>query len=125
MGRKESNQTKAAAGGSLFQSGIVLGKKLYLKQSLDVEYCLYLYLCADLVLELSVSGSMWVVYQSVCAQFCREQSAAVCFFLVHATPNRVSQAYSCFCICLWQIVQIFSGPFQPGVSGHVGMDSRL
>ena len=41
----------AAAGGSLFQSGIVLGKKLYLKQSVDVEYCLYLYLCADLVLE--------------------------------------------------------------------------
>ena len=28
----------AAAAGSLFQSGIVPGKKLYLKQSVDVEY---------------------------------------------------------------------------------------
>ena len=68
----------AAVGGSLFQSGIVLGKKLYLKQYLDVEYCLYLYLCADLVL----SGSLWVLYQSARAQFCREnqlQFASSCF----------------------------------------------
>ena len=26
-----------------------------------------------------MSGSLWVVFQSVHAQFCREQSAAVCF----------------------------------------------
>ena len=33
-------EAAAAAGGtSRFQSGIVLGKKLYLKQSVDVEYC--------------------------------------------------------------------------------------
>ena len=32
----------AAAAGSLFQSGIVCGKKLNLKQSVDLEYCLYL-----------------------------------------------------------------------------------
>ena len=42
----------AAAAGSLFQSGIVRAKKLYLKQSVDVEYCWYLYLWAVLVLEL-------------------------------------------------------------------------
>ena len=46
-------EAAAAAGGtSRFQSGIVLGKKLYLKQSVDVEYCWYLYLCTDLVLKL-------------------------------------------------------------------------
>ena len=44
--------TAAAGGTSLFQSGIVLWEKLYLKQSVDVEYCWYLYLCADLFLEL-------------------------------------------------------------------------
>ena len=42
---------RAAAAGNLFQSGIVLGKNLYLKQSEDVEYCRYLCLCAALVLE--------------------------------------------------------------------------
>ena len=40
----------AAVAGNLFQSGIVLGKKLYLKQSEDVEYCRYLYLCAALAI---------------------------------------------------------------------------
>ena len=32
----------AAAAGSLFQSGIVRGKKLNLKQSVDLEYCFHL-----------------------------------------------------------------------------------
>ena len=63
------------------------GIKLYLKQSVAVEY---LYLCAALVLEQVcqvVCG--WDVYL-VCAQLSREQSAAVYFILSHATPNRDS-----------------------------------
>ena len=41
----------AAAVGNLFQRGMVLGKKLYLKQPKDVEDCRYLCLCAALILE--------------------------------------------------------------------------
>ena len=49
--KNTKEEASAAAAGSLFQSVIVRGKKLYLKQSVDEEYCLYVYLCADLILE--------------------------------------------------------------------------
>ena len=35
----KDTKKEASAAGSLFQSGIVHFKKLYLKQSVDVEYC--------------------------------------------------------------------------------------
>ena len=39
-----------------------------------------------------MSGSLWVGYLSVHAQFCKEQSAAVYFFSSHVTPKHVGDA---------------------------------
>ena len=51
------NDTKegasAAAAGSLFHTGMVLGKKLNLEQSVDVGYCWNLKECAALVFLLA------------------------------------------------------------------------
>ena len=67
------NDTKegasAAAAGSLFHTGMFLGKKLNLKQSVDVGYCWNFKECAALVFLLNagwcqVSG-VWYGYQVV------------------------------------------------------------
>ena len=70
--------------------GLSSREKLYLKQSVDVEYCLYLYLCADLVLEL-VCG--WYINQSV-HNFVKNNQLQFpdLLILFHVTPNRDSQA---------------------------------
>ena len=70
-----------------------------------------------------------MVYQSVRAQFVENnqlQFASSCFMrLPTEIAKHVREAAGISVSVCNKFVQIFSGPFQPGVSGHVGIDSRL
>ena len=70
------------------------GQKLYLKQSVNVEYCLYLYLCADLVQVKSLCQVVCGWYNNQFAQNFVENSQLQCACFMQLPAEIVNHVHA-------------------------------